>query len=149
MRVKLTDGRVKDVNVTDVTPDNYIVPEGEEHLYHAIIEVKKFDSNNGNRLSVPRLQKFGKKMFDHVVHKNLMLQGYTITILHDPSKWMKEHEAQIKASNALKEQEQAKIKEEEEKAKREALKAEILKELKDSGVLVNEETKTKTNKSGK
>lgn len=90
MRVKAgTEGEVKDVAITDVTPENYIVPDNEKHLYHCIIEVRKFDSESGKRLSVPRIQKFGKKSFDNGVGSNLKKQGYTVTILHDPADYMK------------------------------------------------------------
>lgn len=66
MRVKTaTEGKTKDVAITDVTPENYIVPSNEQHLYHCVIEVRKFDSETGKRLSVPRIQKFGKKSFEN------------------------------------------------------------------------------------
>lgn len=84
MLVKLNDGHVKDVPVTQVTKENYIVEENEKHLYHCIIEVKKFNPETGERLSVPRVQKFGKKAFETTVETNLKKQGYTITILHEP-----------------------------------------------------------------
>lgn len=62
MRVKTaTEGKTKDVAITDVNPENYIVPSNEQHLYHCIIEVRKFDSETGKRLSTPRIQKFGKR----------------------------------------------------------------------------------------
>ena len=89
MRVKAgTEGKTKDVNVSEVTPENYIVPDNEKKLYHCIIEVRKFDSETGKRLSVPRIQKFGKKSFENSVAHNLKLQGYTVTILHDPNEWL-------------------------------------------------------------
>ena len=56
MRVKVNDGKTKDVAITDVTPENYIVPSNEQHLYHCVIEIKKFDSETGKRLSIPRIQ---------------------------------------------------------------------------------------------
>ena len=60
MRVKVSEGKTKDVAIIDVTPENYIVPDNEKHLYHCVIEVRKFDGETGKRLSVPRIQKFGK-----------------------------------------------------------------------------------------
>lgn len=83
MLVRFNDG-IKDVPVTEVTKENYIVPQGEESLFHCVIEIKKFDSETGKRLSVPRVQKFGVKAFKNV-QKNLVLQGYSIDILHDPT----------------------------------------------------------------
>lgn len=89
MLIKLQDGRVKDAPMTEVTAENYICPVNETHLYHCIVEVRKFNPETGARLSVPRLQKFGKRIFEGAVRKNLEKQGYTITILHragDPIK---------------------------------------------------------------
>ena len=118
MRVKVNDGKTKDVAITDVTPENYIVPSNEQHLYHCVIEVRKFDSETGKRLSVPRIQKFGKKSFENGILDALKKQGYTITVLHDPNEYVK---AQA-----------------EEKA---ALKAEILAELKAAEVIPAEPAK--------
>lgn len=90
MRVKTaTEGKTKDVAITDVNPENYIVPSNEQHLYHCIIEVRKFDSETGKRLSIPRIQKFGKKGFENGVADALKKQGYTVTILHDPNEYVK------------------------------------------------------------
>ena len=119
MQVKTaTEGKTKDVAITYVTPENYIVPSNEQHLYHCVIEVRKFDSETGKRLSVPRIQKFGKKSFENGILDALKKQGYTITVLHDPNEYVK---AQA-----------------EEKA---ALKAEILAELKAAGVIPAEPAK--------
>ena len=80
MQVKTaTEGKTKDVAITYVTPENYIVPSNEQHLYHCVIEVRKFDSETGKRLSVPRIQKFGKKSFENGILDALKKQGYTIT----------------------------------------------------------------------
>ena len=118
MRVKVSEGKTKDVAIIDVTPENYIVPDNEKHLYHCVIEIKKFDSETGKRLSIPRIQKFGKKGYENSIAENLKKQGYTITVLHDPNEYVK---AQA-----------------EEKA---ALKAEILAELKAAGVIPAEPAK--------
>ena len=120
MRVKVSEGKTKDVEIIDVTPENYIVPDNEKHLYHCVIEIKKFDSETGKRLSIPRIQKFGKKGYENSIADNLKKQGYTITVLHDPNEYMKaKAEADAKARA-------------EEKA---ALKAEILAELKAAGFI--------------
>jgi len=106
MEVKTPQGN-KDVQITDVNAENYIVPKGEEHLFHAIIEVKKFDANTGKRQSVPRVQKFGKKSFESgKVRENLVRQGYDIIILHDPNEWLKTHQLQL-AEKQKQDQEQA------------------------------------------
>lgn len=157
MRVKTaTEGKTKDVAITDVTPENYIVPSNEQHLYHCVIEVRKFDSETGKRLSVPRIQKFGKKSFENGILDALKKQGYTITVLHDPNEYVKA-QAEEKAARTAAQQKadeekaaaDAKAKAEAEakakaKAKAEekaALKAEILAELKAAGVIPAEPVK--------
>lgn len=137
MRVKVNDGKTKDVAITDVTPENYIVPSNEQHLYHCVIEVRKFDSETGKRLSVPRIQKFGKKSFENGILDALKKQGYTITVLHDPNEYVKA-QAEEKAARAAAQQKAAKETKAEEKA---ALKAEILAELKAAGVIPAEPAK--------
>ena len=139
MRVKTaTEGKTKDVAITDVTPENYIVPSNEQHLYHCVIEVRKFDSETGKRLSVPRIQKFGKKSFENGILDALKKQGYTITVLHDPNEYVKaQAEAKAKAEEKAKAEAEAKAKAEEKAA----LKAEILAELKAAGVIPAEPAK--------
>lgn len=142
MRVKTeTEGKTKDVDVTKVTPENYIVPDNEKHLYHCVIEVRKFDSETGKRLSVPRVQKFGKKMYENNVAENLKKQGYTVVVLHDPNEWLadqaEENKAKAAADAKAKEEADAKAKAEEKAA----LKAEILAELKAAGVIPAEPAK--------
>lgn len=107
----IKDGR--DVPIEKLTPDNYIVPKGEERYYHAVIEVVQYDQKTGKRLSKPRVQKFGKKLFETSVLASLRKQGYTITILHDPNAWLKEQAE--KAEQAKAEAEAAKAKAEQER----------------------------------
>ena len=152
MRVKVSEGKTKDVAIIDVTPDNYIVPDNEKHLYHCVIEIKKFDSETGKRLSIPRIQKFGKKGYENSIADNLKKQGYTITVLHDPNEYVKA-QAEEKAARTAAQQKAAEEKaaadakakaEAEAKAKAEekaALKAEILAELKAAGVIPAEPAK--------
>lgn len=145
MLVKVSEGKTKDVAIIDVTPENYIVPDNEKCLYHCVIEIKKFDSETGKRLSIPRIQKFGKKGYENSIADNLRKQGYTITVLYDPNEYMKaEADEKAKAEKA-KAAADAKAKAEadakaraEEKA---ALKAEILAELKAAGVIPAEPAK--------
>ena len=152
MRVKVSEGKTKDVAIIDVTPENYIVPDNEKHLYHCVIEIKKFDSETGKRLSIPRIQKFGKKGYENSIADNLKKQGYTITVLHDPNEYVKA-QAEEKAARTAAQQKAAEEKaaadakakaEAEAKAKAEekaALKAEILAELKAAGVVPAEPAK--------
>ena len=152
MRVKVSEGKTKDVAIIDVTPENYIVPDNEKHLYHCVIEIKKFDSETGKRLSIPRIQKFGKKGYENSIAEHLKKQGYTITVLHDPTEYVKA-QAEEKAARTAAQQKAAEEKaaadakakaEAEAKAKAEekaALKAEILAELKAAGVIPAEPAK--------
>lgn len=101
------DGR--DTPIDKLTPENYIVPQGEERSYHCVIEVKQFDPRTGKRLSHPRVQKFGAKMFNSHVRASLLKEGYDIIVLHDPTEWLKQYKAK------LAERRQAKAKMDEEK----------------------------------
>ena len=94
------DGR--EVALENLTADQYIVPKGEERLYHCVIEVTNFDRKTGKRLSKPRIQKFGRKMFDAHIYHSLTQQGYDVKILHDPTKWIAEHKAEVAASRKAK-----------------------------------------------
>ena len=105
------DGR--DTPIEKLTAENYIVPTGEEKDYHAVIEVVQFDPKTGKRVSRPRVQKFGKKIFEAHVADSLRKQDYTITILHDPNVWLKEQAA--KREQAAKEAAAAKAKADQEK----------------------------------
>lgn len=105
------DGR--DTPIEKLTAENYIVPSGEEKDYHAVIEVVQYDTKTGKRLSRPRVQKFGKKIFEAHVADSLRKQGYTVTILHDPNVWLKEQAA--KREQAAKEAAAAKAKADQEK----------------------------------
>lgn len=139
MQVRTKDGQIKDVNILDVTPENFIVPKGEEDCYHCRIEVKKFNQDTGERISKPRMQVFGKKFFESFGLHNLRKQGFTVDVMHDPNKWLQENEAKLEAEKQKKAEAGAKAKAEaaeaEKKAMKEAMKAEILAELKAEGLL--------------
>ena len=94
------DGR--DTPIEKLTPDNYVVPKGEEMSYHAVIEVLQYDPKTGKKLSKPRVQKFGKKAFETHVLNSLKKQGYTVTVLYDPNVWIKEQQARAAQSRAAK-----------------------------------------------
>lgn len=139
MQVRTREGEIKDVNILDVTPENFIVPKGEEDCYHCRIEVKKFNEDTGARLSKPRIQVFGKKFFESFGLHNLRKQGYTVDVLHDPNKWEQENKERIEEEKRQKSEAEAKAKAEaaeaEKQAMKEAMKAEILAELKADGLL--------------
>lgn len=105
------DGR--DTPIGKLTPENYIVPKGEERSYHVVIEVETYDPKTGVKLSKPRLQKFGKKIFEALVRESLRKQGYKVTILHNPNDWIKAKAAE--AAEKAKEAAEEKAKQEQEK----------------------------------
>ena len=143
MQMRTEEGQIKDVNILDVTPENFIVPKGEEDCYHCRIEVKKFNQDTGERISKPRMQVFGKKFFESFGLHNLRKQGFTVDVMHDPNKWLQENEAKLEAEKQKKAEAGAKAKAEaaeaEKKAMKEAMKAEILAELKAEGLLATAE----------
>lgn len=93
----------KDVPVQALTAENYIVPAGEERFYHCLIEVKQFNQRTGERMSRPRVQKFGRKAWSKGVYDNLLRQGYTVTVLHDPTGWWKQQAERKAMSHAKRE----------------------------------------------
>ena len=82
------DGR--DTPIEKLTAGNYIVPKGEEKSYHCVIEVVQYDPKTGKKISRPRVQKFGRKSFETSIRSSLQKQGYTVTVLHDPTAWLAE-----------------------------------------------------------
>ena len=122
------EGKLKDVSLLEVTPENFIVPQGQEGSYHCRIEVVKFNSETGERISKPRLQVFGRKFFESFGLHNLKKMGYKVDILHDPKKWEAENAAKI-------EQKKKELAEAAKQAEKEKLKAEILAELEEEGKL--------------
>lgn len=79
----------------NVNAGNYIVPAGEEHLYHVLQEQQRFNAETGKRLSKPFVQKYGKKEFETIVQRQLRLQNITMVVLHEPVKV--EKKAEVKA----------------------------------------------------
>lgn len=71
----------------NVTADNYKVPQGEEGIFHVVLEVKEFDRKTGERTSVPRVQKFGVNAFE-TAFPNLKRLGYAVRVVHDPTDWL-------------------------------------------------------------
>lgn len=89
-----------DVSIDALTADNYIVPKGEEMVYHCVIEVVQFNPKTGARISRPRIQKFGRKVFEQTVRDALLKQGYTIKVLYNPTEWIKARKNRIAESRA-------------------------------------------------
>ena len=141
MKVKFNGG-VKDVAISEVTAENYIVPQREEKFYHVKQEKVEYDKANGKRISRPVIQKYDKKAYATTA-KYLQDAGYTIVVLHDPVAWEKVNAtARMNAQRVAAEKRAAAEKQEREAMKaelRKEMKAELLKELKD-------ELKAKENK---
>jgi hypothetical protein len=131
------EGKLKDVGLLEVTPENFIVPTGQESSYHCRIEVVKFNSETGERISKPRLQVFGRKFFESFGLHNLKKMGYKVDILHDPKKWEAENSAKI-------EQKKKELAEAAKQAEKEKLKAEILAELEEQGKLKSSKKASKS-----
>ena len=137
MKVK-TNAGIKDVPLTDVTAENYIVPKGEERFWHVIQERVTYNQNTGKRLSRPVLQKYDTKVYPTTA-KYLTDAGYTLTVLHNPLA----HKAQGKVENSI--DIEAKRKEAQLIAKmKEELREELRKELKEE--LKGEKNKTSRKK---
>ena len=133
MRVKF--GEVtKDVPIIEVTPENYIVPRGEEDTYHCRIEQTQYNPRNGKRMSKPRIQKFEAKMYPTIA-RNLRQQGWDIVVLYDPTEYLKEKEAKRQAMQEMTFKQRQEAEAKRKAAEREALKKELLAELKEMGML--------------
>lgn len=141
MRVKLGN-TTKDVSILEVTPENYIVPKGEEGSYHCRIEQRQFDASTGRRLSVPRIQKFEAKMFP-MLQRTLKQQGWTVEILYDPTDYNREQDAVEQERRELTLKQRKELEEKRKKQERDKMKAEILAELKEAGVIAKETKKPK------
>ena len=145
MRVKFGNS-TKDVSILDVTPENYIVPKGEEGTFHCRIEQTQFNPRNGKRQSRPRIQKFDAKMYPSIL-RNLKLQGWDVEVLHDPTDFLKEQEAKRQAMLEMTYKERKEAEEKRKAEERKALKAEILQELREAGL--TKEPKTDGSKKSK
>lgn len=144
MKVRF-EGGIKDVPISEVTPDNYIVPQREEKFYHVLQEKKEFDRNTGKRKSRPVLQKYDTKAWPST-SKYLRDAGYTLTILHDPTAWTQaQQQAQAQRAQALARQQEAKAAQQ-AAADREAMKAELRRELLAELKAEQEEKKSKKSK---
>ena len=133
MRVKFGN-TTKDVPLLEVTAENYIVPRGEEDTYHCRIEQMQFNPRNGKRQSRPRIQKFDAKMYPSVA-RNLRQQGWDIEVLYDPTDFLREREAKRQQMQEMTYQQRKEAEAKKKAAERQALKDEILAELKAAGML--------------
>ena len=147
MRVKFGN-TTKDVPIMEVTAENYIVPRGEEDTYHCVIEQTQYNPRNGKRVSRPRVQKFDAKMFPSI-RRNLKQQGWDITILYDPTEYLAEQDAKRREREEMTYQQRKEAEAKRIKAEREAIKKELLAELKEMGMLKAPAKEPKAPKGGK
>ena len=133
MRVKF-GAATKDVPILEVTPENYIVPKGEENTFHCRIEQTQFNPRNGKRISKPRIQKFDAKMYP-TLSRNLKQQGWDIVVLYDPTEYNAEQEAKRRDMQEMTFQQRNEAEVKRKVAEREQIKKEILAELKEMGML--------------
>jgi hypothetical protein len=127
MKVRFNGG-IKDVPLSEVTADNYIVPQREERFWHVLQEKVEFNRNTGKRISQPVLQKYDTKAYPRT-EKYLKDAGYTITVLHDPIAWEKANAEAAAKGKAQEEADKAEAAKKAKEAEREALKEELRKEL--------------------
>lgn len=123
-----------------ITPENYVVPKGEERFYHVKMEVKTFDQHTGERLSHPFIQKFTRVDFEGGMMSILRQQGYDMIILHNPKEWAAKQAAESSKAKAQKEAEAKAAEEERFKA---AVAAEVAKQV---AALKKEEAKPEDEK---
>lgn len=133
MRVKFGNS-TKDVNILEVTSENYIVPVGEENTYHCRIEQTQFNPRNGKRLSRPRIQKFDAKMYPSLA-RNLKQQGWDVVVLYDPTDYLAQQDMKRKELQEMTYKQRQEAEAKRKAAEREALKKELLAELKEMGML--------------
>lgn len=145
MKVKFNGG-IKDVAISEVTAENYIVPQREEKFYHVKQEKVEFDRNTGKRLSRAVIQKYDKKAYV-TTSKYLRDAGYTVEVLHDPIAWEKANAAARLNAQRVAAEKRAAAEKQKTDAEREAMKAELRKEMKAELLKeLKDELKAKENK---
>lgn len=91
----------KNLPLTEITAENYLVEDNERGFYHCMLERKLFDGATGERLSRPFIQKFDAKGFAGL-YRNLVESGYDVKVLHDPTATPKAATAVKKGATAVK-----------------------------------------------
>lgn len=79
---------------------NYIIPKGEERLFHVRQELVQYDPKTGRKLSKPSIKKYGMKIFLTNLRDRLIQQGYTLEILSDPRTYAERMKAEAEAKVA-------------------------------------------------
>lgn len=122
----------KDVPIDQLTAETYIVPKGEERVYHLLQEVKQYDPKTGVKLSTARIQKYPRRFIEGTGLAELRKLGYDIKILHNPKEWAADQAEVLKAKAAEEEaRKQAEFDAKVEAKVAEALKAKAAEEAKE------------------
>ena len=100
-------------------------------------------------MSKPRIQKFDAKMFPSLL-RNLKLQGWDVEVLHDPTEYLAEVERKRQEMQEMTYQQRKEAEAKRKAAEREALKKELIAELREAGMIVDpNKGKTETKKEPK
>lgn len=62
---------------------SYKIPASELHMIHAELEIKQFNPNTGEKMSVPKVQTFYPKEFADL-KDNGGFVGYSVKVVHNP-----------------------------------------------------------------
>ena len=133
MKVKFGNG-VKDVPIREVTAANNIVPAGEENAYHELEDIPRYDPHTAKPLSPPRIQKYGAREFKDL-SRTLKQQGYELTILYDPTEYLRKQAEELEAQRNLTAEKKRELEQKRREAEKAQMKAEILAELKEAGII--------------
>jgi hypothetical protein len=82
LRLAQIDGNVKKVD-TNVSTNDYRIPEHEKHLVHAEVSIPQFNQTTGADESVKRVQTFTEREFKSTEETG-GFSGMKVNILHDP-----------------------------------------------------------------
>lgn len=97
--------------ILEATAATYKPEESERGYVHARLEQKRFDPQTGERRSIARIQKFGRKTFKLQLH-DLRQLGYTVDVLFHPDEVVtpvKETPKEEKAATAEKKESEKKM----------------------------------------
>ncbi len=81
LKYKQQNGIVETVKANK--DSSYEIPEHEQHLIHAEIEIKQFDTASGAKTSIEKVQTFYPKEFADMVSSG-GFKGYSVKVIHDP-----------------------------------------------------------------
>lgn len=138
MLVKI-NGKTKDVQIKDVTAENFIVQKGEERYYH--VKLTKVDFNKkGKDNSKTYIKKFAARVYESPIGESIRKEYDNCEVLHNPKEWLENernaNEARKSAQIAQAQADADAKAIQDREALKASLKAEIMAEMK-------AETKTK------